>query len=156
MFVVCYEISKKQVEADNRLTSGCCLDNLSALGFSSCEDMDEEQREHALEAFPAIFPKGMFTRIGKDVFRYNGGYAKLETDFVVELKGLMEKLPTHNVLESLGELSFRMDHPLGNTRFYFGDIFPAVETDFYFMRFFLKNLQEGDIVYIGGCVNFQY
>lgn len=158
MSVVCYEISKEQVKADNRLTNDCCVDYLSPLVFSSIENLEGDARKEALEQFLSHFPKRMFTRVSEDAFRYNGGYEKLEMRFTIEIKNLMANVPGHDVLDSaeFKELSYRMGHPLGDVLFYFGDIYPAVETGLSFMRTFLKQLRKGEIVYIGGCVEFCY
>lgn len=153
-----YEISKEPIEEDAYLTQDSCIDYLDKYDFSHCQDVDSVDRKSDIAHFPAIFPKGMFTPVGENGFRYNGGFAEWEKSYCDKLKCLAAALPEEGVLQdnTLYSLKSHIEHPLGDYMFYFGQDFPSLYRGDSFMRKFVSNLKVGDIVYIGGVVYFHY
>ena len=158
MFFTAYEISKEPIEEDAYLTQDSGVDYLEKYDFSHCDDVDADERKSDIARFPAIFPKGMFTPVGENGFRYNGGFVEWEKSYCDKLKRLAAALPEEGVLHdnALYSLKSLIENPLGDYMFYFGEHFPSLYRGDSFMKLLVSNLKVGDIVYIGGVVYFHY
>lgn len=158
MIYIAYEISKEPIEEDDYLTMDSCVDYLEKYDFDYCKDADCDDRLSDVERFPAIFPIGMFTKVGENSFRYNGGFAEWEKSFCSNLKGLAAGLPDEGVLSdrALYRIKHLIENPIGDYMFYFGEHFPTIQPGVMFMNLFVSNLKVGDVIYIGGVVYFHY
>lgn len=158
MIFTAYEISKEPIEEDDYLTEDSCYDYLDKYNFDYCKDADCDDRLSDIEHFPAIFPKGMFTKVGENSFRYNGGLEKWKVSYCIKLKALAADLSTEGVLKdtTLYRIKSLIENPLGDYMFYFGESFPSLYRGDSVMRLLISNLKVGDIIYIGGVVYFHY
>ena len=154
---ICYEVSKEEIDVEDRLTAFWGEDYAEGLGFAYCEDMDDAARKEALDAFTGHFPEGMFTRVSDNRYRYNGGFAKWEKEYSELLRQIAASLPSNQLLasEEFQRLLQTVQHPLRGVLFYVTDETESTYMDdLTAMRFLIGTLQEGDLLSIGGAVYF--
>lgn len=155
-----YQISKSEVDKD------CYLDETTLYCgdgnfIDYCSDIEECDREAEICKLVGTFlPEGMFTMVGGNAIRYNGGIDAFLEKWIENIRKAVGKMTKDTITESYERYRLRMaiDNPLNSdTLFYLDDDgtsgYAKRPGDFFDM---LKDMEPGDLLYVGGIVDYHY
>lgn len=129
--------------------------------FEYCYNLSEDERLRVIRQFiDECLPKGMFTLVGMDKVRYNGGFQAWLSEWTDRLHSLCTNVSVDKPLECFGSsynrLKEMIDNPLQvQARFYLSDDIEndKCESAADFMRM-VSSMHEGDFLYIGAVLGY--
>ena len=114
--------------------------------FDYCSEVLEAYRKIVIEDFcSCILPEGMFTLIGENSLRYNGGIGKWTEEWVARIHGKAVKVSSENVFKFVGEaywLKREIENPL--------------DTNIRFFMSWVSGLGEGTVLFFGGVIRYHF
>ena len=135
-------------------------DNFSQYDY--CSEISNDTRQEVIkDLVNNVLPKGMFTFIAPDTLRYNGSIEEWEKEFVATIQQKAQEITVNNWSEWAGEtykLEKYLKNPLETSyQFYTGKYVeePFAECSRDFMQM-VKKLHKGDILYIGGVIDYHF
>ena len=92
-----FQITTEQVERENYLNENT-LEQGDASPIDYCSEIDDDEREQNIACLVgAILPKGMFTRVGTNIIRYNGGMEQWKAETVAMIQEKAAALTADNL-----------------------------------------------------------
>lgn len=160
-----YQVSKERVNKEDQITPDLFYeeDFLDYCGES--EDFDEDIEYLVNYALP----KGCFSREGEDAIRYNGGLEEVIaewggkiSDMATQVRGLTESIGVENAKDKLAQLTLKIwqlkevsSTPTEDlSRIWTEE--DGTQTIGEWLLALARTLKEGDVIYIGGTVDFHY
>lgn len=157
-----YQITEVRIDKDKFITECTFIDERYDF-YDYCADIDEDDRNHAIESLPKkLLPTGMFTLVAdeKDTLIYNGGADEWKENWVKLINQKAKAITPENVTEWIGEaytLEKELLNPLGIDSRFVTDTFPSNDVlqsgDFMKM---ICGLEPGAKLYIGAVVDFHW
>lgn len=154
-----FQITTKQVEKENYLNEFTLNQGENSF-IDYCDEIDDEEREANIVCLVgSVLPTGMFTRIGANVIRYNGGMEQWKEEAIAQLKEKLAAITPDNYFGlDLYRLKRAVENPLDTAYLFYtsetGNQSWAEES-YEFMQF-VSRLEEGTLLYIGGVIDYHF
>ena len=156
-----FQLTETRVDRDNYLNEDT-LEQGDGHYYDYCSEIDEEERKfHIANLIEKALPKGMFTLVGENTIRYNGGADKWKEEFVATLQEKAKAVTTENCTLWIGEvyqLEKYLKNPLDTAyQFYMDEqcINGAADQSYEFLRV-VSQLEPGTLLYIGGVIDYHF
>lgn len=155
-----FQITKKQVERKNYLNEDTLEQGDTAL-IDYCSEIDDDEREENIAYLvDSVLPKGMFTRLGDNILRYNGGMEQWQKEAVAKIKEEAVALTADNYFNysEYNALKKALDNPLYTAYLFYtdaegGQSWADQSRDF---MIFVSGLEAGTLLYIGGVIDYHF
>ena len=112
-----FQITETRVDRDNYLNEDT-LEQGDGHYYDYCSEIDEEERKfHIANLIEKALPKGMFTLVGENTIRYNGGADKWKKEFVTAIQEKAQAVTVENCMMWIGavyQLEKFLKNPLLN------------------------------------------
>ena len=155
-----FQITTEQVERENYLNEDTLEQGDNVL-IDYCAEIDDDEREENIACLvDDILPKGMFTRMGANIIRYNGGIEQWKEEIISKIRTFAADLTTDNLFQYSTHKSLKnvVTDPLGaGALFYTNEDGTQdwAESSYDFMEL-INNLEAGTLLYIGGVIDGYY
>lgn len=156
-----FQITETRVDRDNYLNEDT-LEQGDGHYYDYCSEIDEEERKfHIANLIEKALPKGMFTLVGENTIRYNGGADKWKKEFVTAIQEKAQAVTVENCTMWTGavyQLEKFLKNPLDTAyQFYMDEQGVTAEADqsYAFLRS-VSNLEPGTLLYIGGVIDYHF
>ena len=156
-----FQITEERPLKDNILND-CTLEQGDGHYYDYCSEIDEEERKfHIANLIEKALPKGMFTLVGENTIRYNGGADKWKKEFVTAIQEKAQAVTVENCMMWIGavyQLEKFLKNPLDlGYQFYMDEqcINGAAEQSYEFLRV-VSQLEPGTLLYIGGVIDYHF
>lgn len=154
-----FQITTKPVKKENYLNEFTLYQGENSM-IDYCDEIDDEEREANIECLVgSVLPKGMFTRIGANVIRYNGGMQQWKEEAIAKIIEKIATITTDNYFEfDLYLLRKTLTNPLDTAYLFYTDAESTqdwAEESYEFMQF-VSRLEEGTLLYIGGVIDYHF
>lgn len=155
-----FQITTEQVERENYLNEDTLEQGDNVL-IDYCAEIDDDEREENIACLvDDILPKGMFTRMGANIIRYNGGMEQWKAEAIAKIKEKAAALTADNYFHysSIYNLKNAVVNPLDTAYLFYTDAEGGqswAEKSHYFMQF-VSGLEEGTLLYIGGVIDYHF
>lgn len=154
-----FQITTKQVEKENYLNEFTLFQGEHSM-IDYCDEIDDEEREANIECLVgSVLPKGMFTRMGANVIRYNGGMQQWKEEAIAKIKEKLAAITPDNYFGiDLYRLKKAVENPLDTAYLFYTDAESTqswAKESYDFMDF-VSRLEEGTLLYIGGVIDYHF
>ena len=155
-----FQITTEQVERKNYLNENT-LEQGDGSPINCCSEIDDDEREQNIACLVgAILPKGMFTRVGTNIIRYNGGMEQWKAETVAMIQEKAAALTADNFFRYSAHrnLEQALVNPLGTAYLFYTDtegLQGYADQSYYFMLF-VGGLEEGTLLHIGGVIDYHF
>lgn len=155
-----FQITTEQVERENYLNEDT-LEQGDTASIDYCAEIDRKDREESIAYLvDSILPEGMFTRLGANILRYNGGMEQWTAEAVAKIKEKAAALTADNYLRfgELYNLKKAVENPLDTAYLFYTDkegLQSWADQSYDFMSF-VNGLEAGTLLYIGGVIDYHY
>ena len=155
-----FQITTEQVERENYLNEDTLEQGDNVL-IDYCAEIDDDEREENIACLvDDILPKSMFTRMGANIIRYNGGMEQWKAEAIAKIKEKAAALTTENYFRyrEFCALQNAVVNPLDTAYLFYTDAEGGqswAEKSHYFMQF-VSGLEEGTLLYIGGVIDYHF
>lgn len=155
------QITTEKVEKENFLTEDdVCSWECREIDY--CSGIDEDERKDRINRLVKEWlPPGMFTLVGENIIRYNGGADEWKEQWQKLIQERASQIMTENILNSIGpmyQLERALLNPLDLGTLFYDDsenMNSYAEHSAEFMRSVCQ-LEEGTLLYIGGVLDYHY
>lgn len=153
-----FQITQKQVKRENYLNEDTLAQG-DAARIDYCVEIGAKEREQSIACLvDDVLPKGMFTRLGANILRYNGGMTQWKEQAIATIREKAAALSSDNFFFGSGYYDLRMavENPLDTGFLFYMDSDGEqsfTETSYDFM-FYVSILEEGTLLYIGGVIDY--
>lgn len=97
-----FQITETRVDKDYYLNENT-LEQGDGHYYDYCSEIDEEERKfHIANLIEKALPKGMFTLVGENTIRYNGGADKWKKEFVTAIQEKAQAVTVENCMMWIG------------------------------------------------------
>ena len=155
-----FQITKEQAEQENYLNENT-LEQGDTASIDYCAEIDLKDREESIAYLvDSILPKGMFTRLGANIIRYNGGMEQWKEEMVAQIKEKAAALTADNYFRfgELYTLKNAVENPLDTAYLFYTDkegLQSWADQSYDFMSF-VNGLEAGTLLYIGGVIEYHF
>lgn len=155
-----FQITTEQVERENYLNEDTLEQGDNVL-IDYCAEIDDDEREENIACLvDDILPKGMFTRMGANIIRYNGGIEQWKAEAIAKIKEKAAALTADNYFHysSIYNLKNAVVNPLDTAYLFYTDAEGGqnwADQSHEFMQF-VNGLEEGTLLYIGGVIDYHF
>ena len=155
-----FQITKEQAEQENYLNENT-LEQGDTASIDYCAEIDLKDREESIAYLvDSILPKGMFTRLGANILRYNGGMEQWKEETVAKIREKAAALTTDNYFRfgELYTLKNAVENPLDTAYLFYTDkegLQSWADQSYDFMCM-VNELEEGALLYIGGVIDYHF
>lgn len=154
-----FQITTKPVDKENYLNEFTLNQGENSF-IDYCDEIDDEEREANIVCLVgSVLPKGMFTRMGANVIRYNGGMQQWKEEAIAKIKEKLAAITPDNYfwIEHYN-LKKAVENPLDAAYLFYTDEKGTqswAEESYEFMQF-VSRLEEGTLLYIGGVIDYHF
>ena len=155
-----FQITKEQAEQENYLNENT-LEQGDTASIDYCAEIDLKDREESIAYLvDSILPKGMFTRLGENIIRYNGGMEQWKEEMVAQIKEQAAALTADNYFRfgELYTLKKAVENPLDTAYLFYTDkegLQSWADQSYDFMCM-VNELEEGALLYIDGVIDYHF
>ena len=155
-----FQITKEQAEQENYLNKNT-LGQGDAASIDYCAEIDSKDREESITYFvDNILPKGMFTQLGANILRYNGGMEQCKKESVAKIKEKTATLTADNYFrfDELYTLKKAVEDTHDPAYLFYTDkegLQSWADQSYDFMCM-VNELEEGALLYIGGVIDYHF
>ena len=155
-----FQITKEQAKRENYLNEDTLVQGDTA-HIDYCVEIGEKEREQSIACLVNdVLPKGMFTRLGANILRYNGGMGQWIEQAIANIHEKVATLTSEKFFydNRLRELKEAVINPLDTSFLFYMDSEgeqSITETSYDFM-FYVSGLEEGTLLYIGGVIDYHF
>ncbi len=155
-----FQITKEQVERENYLNEDT-LEQGDGSYIDYCAEISEAEREQSIACLvDDVLPKGMFTRLGANIIRYNGGMEQWKEQAIANIREKLSALTPENFFygSQFYDLKEAVVNPLNTAFLFYMDVAgeqSMPETSHNFI-FYVSGLEEGTLLYIGGVIDYHF
>lgn len=156
-----FQITETRVDRDNYLNEDT-LEQGNGHYYDYCSEIDEEERKfHIANLIEKSLPKGMFTLVGENTIRYNGGADKWKKEFVTAIQEKAQAVTVENCMMWIGavyQLEKFLKNPLDlGYQFYMDEygVNGYAEQSYSFLQT-VSQFEPGKLLYIGGVIDYHF
>ncbi len=156
-----FQITETRVDRDNYLNEDT-LEQGDGHYYDYCLEIDEEERKfHIANLIEKALPKGMFTLVGENTIRYNGGADKWKKEFVTAIQEKAQAVTVENCMMWIGavyQLEKFLKNPLDlGYQFYMDEhgVNGYAEQSYSFLQT-VSQFEPGKLLYIGGVIDYHF
>lgn len=155
-----FQITKKQVERKNYLNEDTLVQG-DGIFIDYCVEISEKEREQSIACLvDEVLPKGMFTRLGANILRYNGDMEQWKEQAIANIHEKLTALTPEKFFwgSRFYDLKEAVVNPLNTCFLFYTDSEgeqSITETSYDFM-FYVSGLEAGTLLYIGGVIDYHF
>ncbi len=155
-----FQITKEQVARENYLNEDTLVQG-DGSHIDYCAEISAKEREQSIVCLvDDVLPKGMFTRLGANILRYNGGMEQWKEQAIANIHEKLTALTPEKYFygSRLYRLKEAVVNPLDTDFLFYMDVAgeqSISETSYDFM-FYVSGLEEGTLLYIGGVIDYHF
>lgn len=155
-----FQITKEQIAEENYLNEDT-LEQGDTVAIDYCANIGNIDRENSIACLvDDVLPNGMFTRLGANILRYNGGMEQWKADTVAEIQKRAAALTTDSFFYGcrLYDLKESVVNPLDTSFLFYMDAEGLENTASRSLDFmsYVNGLEEGTLLYIGGVIDYHF
>lgn len=155
-----FQITKEQVARENYLNEDTLVQG-DGSHIDYCAEISAKEREQSIVCLvDDVLPKGMFTRLGANILRYNGGMEQWKEQAIANIHEKLAALTPEKYFcgSRFYDLKETVVNPFDTGFLFYMDTAgeqSVSETSYDFM-FYVSGLEEGTLLYIGGVIDYHF